>query len=48
VRKIHEPEQSEDDRESQRDERKDRSERNPVEELRFDQMNRQARYLAVT
>jgi hypothetical protein len=48
VRKIHEPEESEDDRESQRDERQDRPERNPVEELRFDQMNRQRRFLAAT
>ena len=42
VREIHEPQQAEDDREPERDERQDRSERNPVEELRFDQMNRQA------
>jgi hypothetical protein len=48
VRKVHEPQQSEDDREPKRDERQDRSERNPVEELRFDQMNRQTRFLAVT
>jgi len=45
---IHEPQQAEDDREPERDERQDRSERNPVDELRFDQMNRQASSLPVT
>jgi hypothetical protein len=48
VREVDEPKQPEDDRQSQRNERQDRPERNPVEELRFDQMNRQTRFLAAT
>jgi len=34
VREVHEAEQTEDDREAERDDAQDRSQRNPVEELR--------------
>jgi hypothetical protein len=41
VCEVHETEESENDRQSERDERQNRTERNAVEQLRFDQVNRQ-------
>jgi hypothetical protein len=48
VGEVHEAQQPEDDREAEGDEGQDRTERNPVEQLRFDQVNRQTFSLAAT
>jgi hypothetical protein len=47
VGEVDETEQSEDDGQAERDERQDRTERNAVEQLRFDQVNRQGLFLSV-
>jgi hypothetical protein len=47
VREVHEAEQPEDDRQTEGDERENRAERDAVEQLRFDEVNRQAIDLAV-
>jgi hypothetical protein len=46
VGEVHETEESEDDGQPECDERKDRTERNAVEQLRFDQVNRQGSFLS--